>query len=258
LKSSAADVQNEKPKNEIELEKVGIEGLKKYVVVKRPNQNYHVIININSYITLPPTQRGAHMSRFVESVAEIPKDTFSIEDLAKEISENAYKKHGFHCFTEIFSELPYERERPSGKKENSVARMFASYSTKNHQKLVGVSLSGILACPCSIEMCGGLSHNQRGTLTVELDISKNGIELLDIIDACNKSFSSPTFSLLKRPEEKAIVEKIHKNPRFVEDVVRHCVELLRQNYSNIYCRVKCVSIESIHDHNVCSEWSGIL
>ena len=110
------------------------------------------------------------MSRFVESVEEIPAEATSIEDLAKEISENAYKKHGFHCFTKIYGELPYERKRPSGKKENSAARMFASYSTKESRKIVGVSVNGVLACPCSIEMCGGLSHNQRGTLTVEIDI----------------------------------------------------------------------------------------
>lgn len=258
MKPNLVDVQNERPKNEIELEKVGVEGLKKYVVVKRPDHTYHVIVSINSYITLPSTLRGAHMSRFVESIEEIPVEASSIEDLAMEIAENAYTKHGFHCFTKIFGELPYERERPSGKKENSVAEMFASYSTKEQQKLVGVSVNGVLACPCSIEMCNGLSHNQRGTLTVEIDISKNHIELLDIIDVCNQSFSSPTFSLLKRPEEKEIVERIHRNPRFVEDVVRHCVELLRKKYSKIYCRIKCVSIESIHDHNVCSEWRGIL
>ncbi len=67
------DVQNEKPENEIELEKVGVEGLKKYVVVKRPDKLYHVIVAINSYITLPSNLRGVHMSRFVESVEEIPK-----------------------------------------------------------------------------------------------------------------------------------------------------------------------------------------
>ena len=258
MKTGLVDVQNEKPKNEIELEKVGIEGLKKYVIVNRPDETYHVIVTINSYITLPSTRRGAHMSRFVESISEIPENANSIEDLAKEISENAYKKHGFHCFTEIFSELPFERKRPSGKMENSVASMFSSYSTKKKQKLVGISINGILACPCSIEMCEGLSHNQRGTLTVEIDISENSVELLNIIEVCNKSFSSPTFSLLKRPEEKEVVERIHKNPRFVEDVVRHCVNLLREKYPNKYCKVKCVSVESIHDHNVCSEWRGIL
>jgi len=252
------DVQNEKPENQIELEKVGVEGLKKYVIVKRPNTVYHAIVTINSYITLPSNLRGAHMSRFVESVEEIPTEASSIEDLAEQISENAFKKHGFHCYTEVFSELPFERTRPSGEKENSIAQMFARYSTKSKQKKVGISVNGVLACPCSKEMCNGLTHNQRGTLSVEIDISKDNIELLDIVDICNESFSSPTFSLLKRPEEKEVVEKIHQNPRFVEDVVRKCVQLLKEKYPKRYCTVKCVSFESIHDHNVCSEWWGVL
>lgn len=252
------DVQNEKPENEIELEKVGVEGLKKYVVVKRPDRIYHAIVTINSYITLPSNLRGVHMSRFVESVEEIPKEAVSIEDLAQEISENAFAKHGYNCFTKVFGELPFERTRPSGETESSVARMFATYSTKSKQKTVGISLSGVLACPCSREMCNGLTHNQRGTLSVEIDISENNIELLDIIDVCRQSFSSPTFSLLKRPEEKEVVEKMHQNPRFVEDVVRKCVQLLKDKHSKRQCSVKCVSFESIHDHNVCSEWRGVL
>jgi len=252
------DVQNEKPENEIELEKVGVEGLKKYVVVKRPNRTYNVIVIINSYITLPSNLRGVHMSRFVESVEEIPKEATSIEDLAQKISESAFTKHGFHCLTKVSGELPYERTRPSGEIENSVAKMFATYSTKLKQKTVGISLNGVLACPCSREMCNGLTHNQRGTLSVSIDITKDNIELLDIIDICNQSFSSPTFSLLKRPEEKEVVERMHRNPKFVEDVVRKCVQLLKEKYPARYCKAKCVSYESIHDHNVCSQWMGVL
>ncbi|NIO36530.1 hypothetical protein GTO27_02380 [Candidatus Bathyarchaeota archaeon] len=253
-----ADIQNEKPVNEIQLEKVGVEGLKKYVIIKRPNRDYHVIVNINSYITLPSNLRGAHMSRFVESVEEIPKEAGSLEDLSEQISQNAFHKHGYHCFTQVFGELPYERTRPSGETENSVAQMFAWFSTESNQKMVGVSVNGVLACPCSKELCHGLTHNQRGTLTVEIDISKDNIELLDVIDICNQSFSSQTFSLLKRREEKEVVEKIHREPKFVEDVVRQCVQLLKEKYPKRHCKVKCVSYESIHDHNVCSEWSGIL
>jgi GTP cyclohydrolase FolE2 len=252
------DVQNEKPENEIALEKVGVEGLKKYVIVKRPTRDYHAIVTINSYITLPSNLRGVHMSRFAESVEEIPMEAPSIEDLAEKICENAFAKHNFHCSTEVFSELPFERTRPSGEKENSVAQMFAKYSTKSKKKMVGISINGVLACPCSREMCNGLTHNQRGTLSVEIDISKNNIELLDIINVCSQSFSAPTFSLLKRPEEKEVVEKMHKNARFVEDVVRKCVQLLKEKYPERYCSVKCVSFESIHDHNVCSEWWGVL
>ena len=252
------DVQNEKPENEITLEKVGVEGLKKYVIIKRPQKDFHAIVTVNSYITLPSNLRGAHMSRFSESVEEIPTESTSIEDLAEHISQKAFKKHGFHCSTEVFGELPFERTRPNGEKENSVVPMFAKYSTKSKEKMVGISVNGALACPCSKEMCNGLTHNQRGTLTVEIDISKNNIELLDLIDSCSQSFSAPIFSILKRSEEKEVVEKMHENPRFVEDVVRKCVQLLRDKYPGKFCRIKCVSLESIHDHNVCSEWWGNL
>lgn len=252
------DVQNQKPENEIELEKVGVEGLKKYVIIKRPSKTYHVIVTINSYITLPPNLRGAHMSRFAESIAEVPSEAFSIEDLAEEIAKKAHQKHGFHCYTEVFGELPYERTRPNGEKENAIAKMFGKFSTKSKRKFVGVSINGVLACPCSKELTGGLTHNQRGKITVEIDVSDNKVELLDVIEICKQSFSSPTFSILKRPEEKEVVERIHENPRFVEDVVRKCVQLLSEKYPGRYCRVKCVSYESIHDHNVCSEWSGVL
>jgi GTP cyclohydrolase FolE2 len=106
-------------------------------------------------------------------------------------------------------------------------------------------------------MCGGLTHNQRGSLSVEIDVTEN-TDLLDVLKICSQSFSSPTFSLLKRPEEKKVVENMHKNAKFVEDVTRQCVKLLKEKYPKRYCTVKCVSFESIHDHNVCSEWRGTL
>lgn len=252
------DVQNSKPDNGIELEKVGVEGIKKYVVVKRPDRTYHAIVTINSFITLPSILKGAHMSRFIESVEEIPQTVSSIEDLAEQIAKKASNKHGFHCITEVFSELPFEKIRVNGGKENSVAKMFARYSTHRQQKTVGISLTGALACPCSKEMCKGLTHNQRGELTVELSVTEGDIELSDVIDICNGSFSSPVYSLLKRPDEKRVVENMHNNPMFVEDVVRKCVQLLRAKYSGENCNVKCVSWESIHDHNVVGEWKGKL
>ena len=251
------DVQNQKPENAIELEKVGIEGLRKLVCLQRANVTYNVIVTINSYITLPANLRGVHMSRFVESVKATPTTASSIEDLAEMISKQALEKHGFDSQTEVFGELPYERTRPSGEKESSIAQMFAKYSTKTKKKTAGIQINGALACPCSIEMCNGLTHNQRGSLSVEID-SNQKTQLLDIIEICSQSFSSPIFSLLKRPEEKKVVEKMHENARFVEDVTRKCVQLLKEKYPGRCSRVKCVSIESIHDHNVFSEWQGIL
>ncbi|HUK85211.1 MAG TPA: GTP cyclohydrolase I FolE2 [Candidatus Acidoferrum sp.] len=252
------DVQNEKPENEIELNKVGVEGLRKYVIVKSPMKNYHTIVTINSYIKLPSNLRGVHMSRFAESIEEIPEETTSIEDLAEKISEISLEKHSFDCCTKVFCEFPFERTRPNGEKENGIAQMSAKYSTATKRKTLGISLNGALACPCSKEMCNGLTHNQRGNLSIDIDVSKGGVELSDVISFCSESFSSPTFSILKRPEEKKLVEQMHENARFVEDVVRKCVQSLRENYPKRYCVVKCSSYESIHDHNAYSEWRGIL
>jgi GTP cyclohydrolase-4 len=198
------------------------------------------------------------MSRFIESINDIPAEANSIEELAEIISKNVLERHKLDCYTEVSSDLPFERVRPNGEKENAIARMFARFSTRNNKKSVGVSVTGVLACPCAKEISGGLTHNQRGILTIEIDTSENSIELLDIVEIGMQSFSAPTFSLLKRTEEREIVKKIHENPKFVEDVVRDCVQLLRKKYHGMYCRVKCVSFESIHDHNVCSEWNGVL
>ena len=252
------DVQNQIPQNKIALERVGIEGLRKFILIKRPNMTYQIIASINCYITLPANLRGAHMSRFIESINDIPAQASSIEEVVEKISENALNKHKFDCFTEAHSSLPFDRIRPNGEKENAVAEMFASYSTKENRKTVGVKVSGILACPCSKEMCDGLTHNQRGKLTIKIDSSNKPIELLDVVEIAQRSFSAPTFSLLKRSEEKKVVEQIHNNPRFVEDVTRKCVQLLKEKYVGRYCSVKCISYESIHDHNVCSEWRGII
>ncbi len=252
------DVQNEKPENEIELNKVGVEGLRKYVIVKDPDKSYHTIVTINSYIKLPSNLRGVHMSRFAESIDEIPEETTSIEDLAEKISQTSLAKHNLDCCTKVFCEFPFDRIRPSGEKESGIAQMTAKYSTNTKRKSIGISVNGALACPCSKEMCGGLTHNQRGNLNVEIDVSKGKIAPAELIDVCSQSFSSPTFSILKRPEEKRLVEQMHENARFVEDVVRKCVQSLREKYPKRYCTVKCSSYESIHDHNAYSEWRGTL
>jgi GTP cyclohydrolase FolE2 len=252
------DVQNEKPENEIELNKVGVEGLRKYVNVQSPTQNYHTIVTINSYIKLPSNLRGVHMSRFAESIDEVPGETTSIVDLAEKISETSLAKHHFNCCTKVSCEFPFERTRPNGEKENGIAQMSAKYSTQTKRKSLGISVNGALACPCSKEMCGGLTHNQRGNLSVEIDASEGNTDVSDIVNVCRESFSSPTFSILKRPEEKKLVEQMHQNARFVEDVVRKCVKSLREKYSKRYCTVKCISFESIHDHNAYSEWRGTL
>ena len=81
-------------------------------------------------------------------------------------------------------------------------------------------------------------------------------ELIDIVEA---SMSAPTYGLLKRPDEGKLVEMAHRNPKFVEDVVREVLERLRARYPKMpdsaWVRVKSESEESIHKHNAFAERS---
>jgi GTP cyclohydrolase-4 len=69
--------------------------------------------------------------------------------------------------------------------------------------------------------------------------------------------SAPTYGLLKRPQEGELVEMAHRNPKFVEDVVREVLERLRRKYprmpASAWVRVKSEAEESIHKHNAFAE-----
>ena len=78
-----------------------------------------------------------------------------------------------------------------------------------------------------------------------------------MIDIAEKSFSSPTFGILKRKEEGEIVFNAHKNPKFVEDVVRDILGAILKKYKklpdDVLVVVKSESEESIHKHNAFAE-----
>ena len=71
------------------------------------------------------------------------------------------------------------------------------------------------------------------------------------------SFSSPTFEVLKRDDEGAVVINAHSNPKFVEDVVRTVLKEVVEKYDYLDDDVEIVirseSEESIHKHNAFAE-----
>ncbi|MCK4648041.1 GTP cyclohydrolase I FolE2, partial [bacterium] len=130
--------------------------------------------------------------------------------------------------------------------------------TIKQRMMVGVELMGSTCCPCSMEMCkGGVAHNQRAKLKVmiETDGSRSAESLvLSLMNA----FSAPVKTLLKRPDEKALVEYMHSRPFFVEDIVRNAVEILGIISHEGWCKIEATSYESIHPHNVYAMYEGEL
>src|SRR5438132_301518 len=123
------------------------------------------------------------------------------------------------------------------------------------------------ACPCAMETVRDdilkehpemtkwpegfpiITHNQRNRTTVILqEPSNHEVEADELIDIVEDSLSAPTFGLLKRPDEGRLVEMAHRNPKFVEDVVRDVLERLLKRYPKMpdgtWVRVKSEADES--------------
>ena len=74
--------------------------------------------------------------------------------------------------------------------------------------------------------------------------------------------SSEIYELMKRSDELSVVEKAHRNPRFVEDCVREMVRARHRAYPGLrergFILARQENLETIHRHSVIAERSGLL
>lgn len=270
------DVQNDVPKYQYDIPLVGIEKLKAYVPIHWHNNSYHLLCTFNVFVNLPAKQKGIHMSRIPESIYDVVRKTIntthtSLEELLVHIKDKLLEKHDYANTVVIKTStfLPITVKTPKTNKDSQEiipVKMILEHKDNSTMKTLIVHALGQTVCPCAQELTReelnielAPSHNQRGQMTIEfkcpIDYNITFEELYDI--AC-QSMSAPTYSLLKRPDEKHVVLQAHSRPRFVEDCVRyakHAIEQLIKNKSKdkgknkIRYRIKQVNYESIHKHN---------
>ena len=92
---------------------------------------------------------------------------------------------------------------------------------------------------------------------VEVPEKETSVDADDLITIVEQSFSSPTYSILKRRDEAELVLNAHRQPKFVEDVVRDILKQVLDRYPHLPDEVmviaRSVSEESIHKHNALAE-----
>ena len=73
---------------------------------------------------------------------------------------------------------------------------------------------------------------------------------------------SEIYELMKRSDEASVVEKAHRNPRFVEDVVREMVRHVAESYPQLrdggFMVARQENLETIHRHTVVAERTGLV
>ncbi len=279
------DIQAEKPKTNFKLTRVGVTNVVKQIKVKRPGKEVILTPTINLFVDLPSTKKGSDMSRNIEIIEEVVERSTTrpctgIEELAENIVKMLIKKHTYATYAEIELSSDYflERQNPGGKKTVEKYRIFAKATLRegNIRKMIGVTVTGITVCPCAMETVRAVlkekypeyekfldtipvvSHNQRNNTTIMIEVPEvYSLEANDLIDIAEKSMSSPTYEILKRKDEEALVLQAHLNPRFVEDVVREALNLISKKYHSFpedtLVIVRSESEESIHKHNAFAE-----
>jgi GTP cyclohydrolase I len=113
---------------------------------------------------------------------------------------------------------------------------------------VAVSVPVSTVCPCSRAISARGAHNQRGIVTVELELGPF-FWLEDIISLVENAASSPVYSIIKREDEKYITEHAYDNPKFAEDLVRDVYGKIRELGTFPRFSVEAENFESIHNHS---------
>lgn len=278
------DVQKSSPKFPIPIQKVGVKGVNYPVIVERSGKQIPLFAEIDIFVDLPVTRKGADISRNLESLNDVISNgrrITGIEYLARDIAKRALEKFPYSEKSEVHMRSDYfvDRTTSTGKESKVKYKILgdACLGRDGTSKIsVGAIVTGMSACPCAmettrsmlseefpgndeiLEKMPSITHNQRNTVTFKIGIRDgDSVEIDDLIDIVESALNGPLFALLKRRDEGAIVYNAHKNPKFVEDIVREiamkAVEIYSDFPDDTEIEVVSDSDESIHAHNAYAE-----
>jgi GTP cyclohydrolase I len=244
------DVQKESAKHEIDIDKVGVKGVKyPIVVLDKKNKSQNTVATINMYVDLPRSFRGTHMSRFIE-ILDRHKGRMTFHNISPILSEMKEKLDAKSAHLEIAFPYFIEKTAPvSGQKSFMVYECkFIASQNDYDEFILEVNIPVMSLCPCSKEISDRGAHSQRSIVTVRIKI--NGIVWIeDIVNLVESAASSDVYALLKREDEKYVTEKAYDNPRFAEDMVRQIAVEIEKIQQVTWFIVETENFESIHNHN---------
>jgi GTP cyclohydrolase I len=246
------DTQSELDDRKIAIDRVGVKALKFPLEVRnKDGSTQRTVATTALAVDLPHHFKGTHMSRFVEvlnshgNCLDVREMTAIPEELLGRLE--ARKAH-------VEFRFPFFRSKPapvtgmSGVMDYEVVFEAESDIEGNHDFILTVIVPVATLCPCSKAISDRGAHNQRGMVTYSVRF-REPIWIEDLVDLVEASSSCELYSLLKRPDEKAVTERAYDNPVFVEDLVRNVAARSNAQENIIWYRVEAENHESIHNHN---------
>lgn len=288
------DLQAAEPEVHLALTRAGVTGVDKVIRIAHAGTELLYYAQIDCFVDLDPGQKGVHMSRFPETVAEcidhvVIGEALHVEDLAEHIAARIVERQGaVRSEVTIRAKFPVTRRTPvSDLPTQEIYTLIGqSLATRSGaaRRLVGVEVRGLNACPCAqglvrerahdrlveagygedqigeiFSLLPAATHNQRAAATLMIG-TRREIDARDLIAIAEEAMSAPVFELLKRPDELHVVEQAHLHPRFVEDSVRLMIAGALDRYEDLsdgcFLLARQVNFETIHNHDVLAERHG--
>jgi GTP cyclohydrolase-4 len=274
----------------IELQRVGISGVRKPVSILRPERVVTLSASFTVSVDLPSGRKGSDLSRDAELLAQAidwpeARPVPSLEAACAAIGRELLERHPYAMESHVEARAEYFLSRGVSPGRESLENFVLIAEASGHRdpdgirvrRAIGAEAVGMTACPCAMETARerltvefplladpslkGLpivTHNQRNrtTLIFEPDDASE-VEADEVIGAIEAAQSSPTYAILKRGDEAQVVLNAHRHPRFVEDVLRDLLMSLPERFPALppatVVRVRTVSEESIHKYDVVAE-----
>ena len=267
------DVQETEPRVKLRIDRVGVRGVRTRFPLRSPWGTLIYEVELDAYVELPSNRRGIHMSRNIEAFAEAIYEAregehTTIEDILRNIARKLLEKHDYTSRAEVVARTAYffDVGPRAGISEPVDVILRLRLSREGEEiRVLSISLMGFTVCPCAQHMFSSRegtelhkspSHTQRARLTATIITDGGKVPRIDeLAELLREAFSAPVFSLLKRKDEYAVIKEGFSRPRFVEDVVRHALDLIygylasRGFPGNTRIKVEAESYESIHPYN---------
>lgn len=250
------------------IQNVGVTGLQYPLTIGLHGETFRTGALWSLGVALPASQRGAHMSRFVECIdglGERAVDLAGMVDFCRQVS-GRLEAERTRCGVE-FTWFRRVKAPVSGMESYNPhvirwtvdwfdEKQPAARSAKPSVELqVQVAVKAL--CPCSKAISDRGAHNQRSTVTVSLKVPASAASSVPpverVVAMVESHASAPVFPLLKRADEKYVTERAYDNPVFVEDLVRAVASSLADFPGVESFRVHVQNHESIHAHDCFAE-----
>lgn len=291
------DLQATRPATAIGLSRVGVTRSAKAIRLRNGGDEQLFQAEVTCLVDLDPHQKGVHMSRFEELVNEaidavVIGEALAIEHLAEHIALRVVEsQRAVRGEVAIRASWPVERLTPVTRIPTQETYGLIGMAAANgvvSRRIVGVTAQGMNACPCAqglvrdqaetalradgfhedeiariVQLVPIATHNQRARGTLHIGAPEGcAVRAEALVEIVEGAMSSEIYELLKRPDERYVVEKAHRRPRFVEDSVREMVRGVLERWPDLpgdaFLLAHQENFETIHTHDVEAERTGTI